>query len=326
MSYKHLSLEDRIVIKNMHNLSCNLTEIATQVGCNKSTISRELKRNQTIWYRPIEAHKLYLERKKGTCKRKIEKHTELKDYVLNGLKRKDSPEQIAGRIMLEYPESSIMRLSHESIYQWIYFNARIGDDTYKYLRRVLKKRRCRTHKKSSRMRIPDRKSIHSRPAEVETRNVTGHWEGDTIVGKGHSGYIATMVERGNLFLTAALMADKRPSSLNRATLEAFGNIDNMAIKTITLDNGTEFCDYKDLEEALECDIYFADPYSSWQRGTNENTNGLLRQFFPKNMSFEKITQNEVDIAVAALNNRPRKKLKYRTPYEVFYNLPVALRA
>lgn len=325
MSYKHLSLDDRIVIKNMRNLGYSLSEIATQTGHNKSTISRELKRNYTLWYRPAEAHKLYLERKSLSGKRHIEKHPELKKYILDCLKLEDSPEQIAGRIVLEYPDSYIMRISHESIYQWIYFNARIGDETYKLLRRVIKKRRCRTHIKSRRMMIPDRKSIHTRPAEVETRSVSGHWEGDTIVGKGHSGYIATMVERVNLYLTAALMRDKRPSSLNRATLEAFGDINNNLIKTITLDNGTEFCDYKDLEEALECEIYFADPYSSWQRGTNENTNGLLRQYFPKIMSFESLTQNDVDRAVEKLNNRPRKKLKYRTPYEVFNNLPVALR-
>ena len=323
MSHKHLTFEDRVVIKKLYSLGYNFNKIAQEIGFNKSTISRELRRNFTIWYHPFQAHNLYLQRKKDSCKRKIDKYSELKKEIIERLKKRHSPEQIAGRIKIDFPESSFMRISHEAIYQWIYSLAAKGDESYKQLRRTVKKRQRRINKKASRLRIPDRKSIHKRPSEIEARNTFGHWEGDTIIGKGHSGCIATMVERNTLFLAAGAMPDKRPSSLNRATLESFGNISNDNIKTITLDNGTEFCDYKDLEVALECEIFFADPYSSWQRGTNENTNGLLREFFPKNLSFENITQNDIDIAVYSLNNRPRKKLNYLTPSEAISKISVA---
>lgn len=325
MSYKHLSFEARIVINNMKNLGFSKTKIAENIGVHRSTICRELKRNYTKWYRPLEAQQLYLDRRNRTNSCKLSEQSDLKNYVIKGLDIKDSPEQIANRLKLEYPENLDMRISHESIYKLIYQDAQNGGDLYQNLRRAIKKRQRRLNKKSRRMNIPDRKSIHTRPAEVEDRINAGHWEGDTIVGKGFSGYIATMVDRSNQYLAAALMKDKKPSSLNKATLEAFGDISNDWIKTITLDNGTEFCAYKDLEELLECSIYFADPYSSWQRGTNENMNGLIRQYFPKKMDFSKITQNDVDEVVKILNNRPRKSLGYRTPHEVAYNLPVAPR-
>lgn len=325
MSYKHLSFEARIVINNMKNLDYSLTKIADNIGVHKSTISRELKRNCTKWYRPLEAQQMYLDRRNRENICKLSKESELKKYVTNGLNAKDSPEQIAGRIQLEYPENIDMRISHESIYKWIYQDAQNGGDIFMNLRRSIKKRQRRLNKKSRRMTIPDRKSIHKRPLEVENRMTSGHWEGDTIVGKGYSGYITTMVDRSNQYLAAAIMKDKKPSSLNISTIEAFGEISNDSIKTITLDNGTEFCEYKYLEEMFECSIYFADPYSSWQRGTNENMNGLIRQYFPKKMDFSEITQNDVDEVVKILNNRPRKSLGYRTPHEVANNLPVAPR-
>ncbi len=141
-------------------------------------------------------------------------------------------------------------------------------------------------KKHPRILIPDRKSIDLRPKAVESRRYKDHWEGDTIFGKNFDGYIVTIVERKSYFLAAAHMKNKQPSTCNRSFLEALGTIDNSLIKTITLYNGTEFFNYKDLEDALECKIYFADPYSSWQRGINEHTNGILRRFFPKTISLK----------------------------------------
>ncbi len=217
---------------------------------------------------------------------------------------------------------STMRISHEAIYQWIYEQITKGSDVYKYLVRGAKKRRKRANRRHSRCKIPNRVSIHDRPEEIEQRQTMGHWEGDTVVGKGRSGYIVTLVERKSYYLAASLMENKKPETCNRAILEAFGDIENELIKTITFDNGTEFYQHSILVEALECSTYFADPYSSWQRGRNEHTNGILRRFFPKDCDFSNISQNEVDEAVRKINNRPRKSLDYRTPYEVFLTLPL----
>jgi len=174
------------------------------------------------------------------------------------------------------------------------------------------------------LQIPGRVSIHQRPQSANTAKHKGHWEGDTIVGAKNSGYIATLVDRKSLFLVAGFMKNKKSETCIRAILEGFGDICNKDIKTITFDNGTEFYHHRDLSEALECKIYFADPYSAWQRGKNEQVNGMLRRFFPKNMDLSNTTQKDVDKAVDILNNMPRKSLGYRTPYEVFYGLSVAL--
>lgn len=322
MPYTHLTLCDRKVIKKMIDQEKNYSEIARLLGFHRSTISREVNRNKTrYWYRPIDAHYRYLQRRQR--KRTIEKNIELKNYIENKLKQGWSPDAIAGRLKQEYSKKS-MHISHESIYLWIYNLAEQGNNIYRLLPRSIRKRKRRSAKRQHRISIPDRKSIHIRPKTIESRRIKGHWEGDTIVGKNRDGYIATIVERKSYFLAAAHMENKQPDTCNRSFLEAFGDIDNSSIKTITLDNGTEFFKYKDLEDALECNIYFADPYSSWQRGINEHTNGMLRRFFPKSMSFKKLSQNAVDLVVELLNNIPRKSLNYRTPYEVFYGLPVAL--
>ncbi len=213
-----------------------------------------------------------------------------------------------------------MQISHEAIYTWIYDKALKGDDLYKNLPRGVKKRKRRLNKRQSRLTIPNRVSIHERPEAVKERKEIGHWEGDTISGKQGTGYIVTSVERKSLFLVAGLMINKSKGICNRAILEAYGNIFNESIKTITFDNGSEFYAHEDLKEAFECETFFADPYSPWQRGINEHTNGLLRRFFPKGMSFKNITQKDVDEAVEKLNNIPRKSLGYRTPYEEFYGI------
>lgn len=226
MSYKHLSFEARIVISNMKNLGFSQIKIAENIGVHRSTICLEIKINYTKLYRPLEAQQLYLNRRNRANSCKLSKQSDLKSFVVKGLDIKDSPEQISNRLKLEYPRNLDMRISHESIYQLLYQDAQNGGDLYKNLRRAIKRRQRRLNKKSRRMNISDRKSIHTRPAEVEDRIIAGHWEGDTIVGKGFSGYIATMVDRSNQYLAAALMKDKKPSSLNKATLEEFGNISN----------------------------------------------------------------------------------------------------
>jgi len=309
----------------MKSANKSIREIARYMGRHPSTISREIKRNgDKLWYHPVHAQEKYVSRRKYAKVRKLTSKDTLREHVIQALKTGMSPDAISGRLKLTHKYCPDMHISHESIYTWIYSKAAAGDDLYKYLPRGVKKRHRRLNKRRTRIQIPGRISIHSRPLSVKNRRKIGHWEGDTITGKGHHGYIATLVERKTLFLVAGLMTNKEPSTCNRAILEAYGNVHNKVIKTITFDNGSEFYKHADLQEALECKVFFADPYSAWQRGINEHINGLLRKYFPKSMSFIELTQNDVDEAVAKLNNIPRKSLGYKTPYEAFHGLRVAL--
>ena len=325
MSYEHLNLYDRKLIKKKLVLHKSLREIASEMGRSPSTISTEIRRNKgTYWYNPFEAQKKYEQRRIKSRQKFIDQNNDLKEHIINELKNGKSPDAISGRLKLTHKKYPSMQISHESIYTWIYYQVLQGSDLHKYLARGVKKRNKRLNKRKSRMIIPDRVSIHERPKSVENRKYKGHWEGDTIVGRGHSGYIATIVERKSYFLIAGLMSDKKPETCVRAILEGFSEIPNKDIKSITFDNGLEFYQHYNLKVLLECKTYFADPYSSWQRGINEHTNGLLRRFFPKNMEFSKLNQNDVDEVVRKINNIPRKSLGYKTPYEVFYNCSVLL--
>jgi IS30 family transposase len=325
MPYEHLNLCDRKVIKKMLSKDKSIREIARYIDRDPRTISREIKRNKLkYWYHPSHAQEQYDNRRKNSKKRILDINISLRDHIIDNLKDGYAPDAISGRLKLTHKNQPNMHISHESIYSWIYLKALDGDDLYKYLPQGIKKRQKKINKKKSRFLIPNRVSIHTRPHSIETRRWQGHWEGDTITGKGHQGYIVTLVERKTFFLVAGLMNNKEPDTCNKAILEAYGNIPNDAIKSITFDNGSEFYHHKNLQDALECKIYFADPYSAWQRGVNEHTNGLLRRYFPKNMGFKDLTQNDVDKVVFKLNNMPRKSLGYRTPYEAFYKLNVAL--
>jgi transposase, IS30 family len=325
MSYEQLNLYDRKLINKKLFLKKSFNQIALELKRSVSTISNEVNRNKgRYWYNPYIAQKKYEERRKNSKLRIIDKNIELKDYIIKELKDGKSPDAISGRLKLTHKKNPLMQISHESIYCWIYDEVVKGSDLHKHLIRCARKRKKRLNKYKSRMKIPERVSIHKRPEAVESRRYRGHWEGDTIVGKGHSGYIATLVERKSYLLAAGYMPNKKPETCNRAILEGVWNILNKDIKTITFDNGTEFYHHYILKDALECKTYFADPYSSWQRGINEHTNGILRRFFPKNMNFSEVTQKDVDEAVEKINNTPRKSLGYKTPYEVFYNLSVSV--
>ena len=309
MPYKHLSFQERLVIKKMLNTGYRKSEIARFLGKHRSTLSRELKRNiGNWWYRPFEAQKKYEFRKWRHRMRKLDANSRLQAYVIDRIKKYHSPDEIAHRIRIDHPYDRSMRTSHESIYIWLYENARQGGTWYSFLRRSVKKRHRRILTNTKRLQIPGKKSIHDRPQVVIRRDRLGDWEGDLITGRRQDGHVVTLVDRKCGYLVAAHLPNKRPESLNRAVLEAYGDITNDYIHTITLDNGTEFYNFKDIEDALECEVYFADPYSAWQRGTNENTNGLLRQFLPRTMSFKYLDQNELDKFVSLLNHRPRKRL------------------
>ncbi len=321
MSYCHLSSEERYVISHLVLYDLSLREIGRRLQRHHSTISREIKRNRptyaddaVYWY---DAAKEYADQRKRIAHHWIRKSKPLLvHYVQRKLMQDWSPEEIAGRLIVDYPDNELMRISHETIYQWIYADAVNGGDLYTHLRRYHKRRRKQRRYGSLRGLIPGRVSISQRPEAVESRARFGDWEGDTVEGAKGSGAIASHVERKSRYLVAAKLTDKAANTMTIASARAFGRIPKLMRKTLTVDNGKEFARFKQLEEKTGFCIYFADPYSAWQRGCNENTNGLIRQYLPKGTNFKNITNKQLAIIVKKLNHRPRKCLSYQTPHEV----------
>jgi IS30 family transposase len=324
MSYTHLTEQERYVISHLTCAEFSLREIARRIKRHHTTISRELKRNDdpvyedtVYWYDWTHPEALTRQRKARHHRRRSNQR--LVDYVKQKLKADWSPEAIVARVKLDYPDDDTMRISHETIYRWIYLDAKDGGSLYQHLRRRRKRRRRQKRYGSGRRFIPGRVSISERPAIVESRERFGDWEGDTIEGKKSTGYIATHVERKSRYLMAVKLANKKAESLTRQSTKGFCRIPKKMRKTLTVDNGKEFAHFKELEDKTGLTVYFADPYSAWQRGTNENTNGLLRQYFPKGTDFKTITEKYLAFAVKKLNHRPRKCLGYQSPHEVFWN-------
>jgi IS30 family transposase len=319
-SRKHLTISDRRVIKFFLNSGLKQCEIAKNIGVAPSTLSYELKMNRGSDgnYDPDYAQKKYSQRRIRSRKRsKFEKNSELLDFTIKGLQKYWSPEQIVGKLKMKYKDDRTMLISTEGIYLNIYNGTVLGRSFIDYLRQNRPKRQKRKLNNKKRVIIKDKKNIKSRPEAANNKSRIGHWEGDTVVGKNNQGYIATFVDGKTSYLASAKMPNKKAVSLNKAASEAFGDIENKYIKTITVDNGTEFAEFKNLEKLFKTKIYFADPYCSWQRGLNENTNGLLRQFFPKKTNLNEVSEEKLEKAIYLLNHRPRKKLGYLTPYEVF---------
>ena len=322
MGYGHLTIDERESILKMRSEEKDMTDIAKQLGRNKGTISRELSRNisSTGEYKPHLAQRYY--RKRRTESKEpylLEENGRLRRYVIKKLKKYLSPEQISGRIEIDYPDDTLMRVSPLTIYSWIQRNKEDGGKFYTYLRQGHRKRRKKHGSSRAQGQIPDRRPISERPKVVESRKDIGHWEGDTVVGKSHGSFVATHVERKSRYLLVGKADDKTADSVNAITKQLFRKIPKSKRKTMTFDNGKEFAGFKELENAVGFCCYFADPYSSYQRGTNENTNGLLRQFFPKGTDFNQISEEEIDKVAALINNRPRKCLNYRTPHEVLWS-------
>jgi len=322
MSYSHLSENDRYVIGHMASADFSIREIARRLKRHHSTISRELRRNDNplyednIYWHDWVNPEAFKRRHKARHYRRSSNH-DLANYLKNKLKEDWSPEIIAQKLKSDYPGNNKMRISHETIYRWIYLDAKEGGTLYQHLRRRRKKRRRQKRYGSGRRFILERVGISERPAIVETRERFGDWEGDTIEGKKSSGYIATHVERRSRYLMAVKLMDKKSESYNIQSVRLFCGIPKKLRKTLTVDNGSEFARFRELENQTGLAVYFADPYAAWQRGTNENTNGLLRQYFPKGADFSKITEKVLALAVRKLNYRPRKCLDYQTPHEVF---------
>jgi IS30 family transposase len=321
MPYKHLTENERYVISHLSVAKFSIREIARRIKRDHTTVSRELKRNGpeydcTIYWYDWTHLKAIKRRHKARHKRR-RSNQRLVKYVEQKLMEDWSPEIISEKLKIDYPDDDQMRVSHETIYRWIYLDAKEGGNHYSHLRRRRKKRRKQKRYGAGRRFIPGRVSITERPAIVETRNRFGDWEGDTVEGKKGTGSVATHVERRSRYLIAAKLADKKAESLTSQSVKAFLNIPKKLRQTLTVDNGKEFSLFKELEIKTGLTVYFADPYSAWQRGTNENTNGLLRQYFPKGIDFQTVSEKNLAFAVKRLNHRPRKCLGYQSPHEVF---------
>ena len=322
MSYNHLTENERYVISHLTCAGFSVRETARRINRHHATISRELKRNgpeyddTVYWY--DWTHPEALKRRGKARHHRRQSNQRLVNYVEGKLKADWSPEVIAEKLKIDYPDDDKMRISHETIYRWIYLDAKDGGSLYHHLRRRRKKRRRQGRYGSARRFIEGRVSIAERPAIVDRRERFGDWEGDTVEGKKSTGYIVTHVERKSRYLMAAKLVNKKAESLTEESAKAFWRIPKKMRQTLTVDNGKEFSRFKELEIKTGLTVYFADPYSAWQRGTNENTNGLLRQYFPKGTDFRKITKEAVAFAVKKLNYRPRKCLGYQSPHEVFW--------
>jgi IS30 family transposase len=322
MPYTHLTQQERYVISHLDCAGFSLREIARRINRHHATVSRELKRNgpqydcTIYWY--DWTHPKALSRRHQARHYRRRSNQRLVKYVERKLKADWSPEVIAARLKADHPDDEKMRVSHETIYRWVYLDANEGGTLYRHLRRGRKKRRRQKRYGSGRRFIAGRVSIAERPAIVDSRERFGDWEGDTIEGKKTTGIIATHVERKSRYLVAAKLADKKAASLTLQSSRAFWRIPKKMRQTLTVDNGKEFSRFKELQIKTGLTVYFADPYAAWQRGTNENTNGLLRQYFPKGTDFRKVTQQNLALVVKKLNHRPRKCLSYQSPHEVFW--------
>jgi IS30 family transposase len=311
MRYKQLTLKKRYNIMALLKQGFNQKDIAKIIDVNPSTISRELGRNN-VRYNPEKAE--IRAKIKHINKPKIVPvvTTKIEKYIREKLKLQWSPEQISGRLYKKLKLS----ISHESIYKFIYKNKSNGGNLYKSLRHRNKKYNNRLNKYQKRGMIKDRISIDDRRNVVDDKSRIGDWEIDTVIGKNHKGVLVTIVDKASKFTLIKKVSSKHAEVVTKATIELLSPIKHLT-RTITSDNGKEFAYHKQISQALNTSFYFCDPYSSWQRGLNEHTNGLIRQYIPKKSRFDNITQEEIANIQDRLNHRPRKSLNFKTPYEVF---------
>jgi IS30 family transposase len=319
MSYKQLTFEQRVEIKAYLKIGLALCHIANQIGVHKATVSRELQRNTgSRGYRPQQA-----QQKTETRRVRAAKHVgftnAVKERVEFYLTQDWSPEQISGYLKLQEHIS----ISHETIYQQVWADKRAGGTLYRHLRWSQKKKRKRYGSHDRRGQIPNRVSIEERPAVVDQKTRLGDWELDTIIGTNHQGILVSAVERKSKLTCIKRVSHKAADLVAQAVIQKLGAFKDKVL-TMTLDNGKEFTLHQQLAAELEALVYFAHPYRSWERGLNENTNGLIRQYFPKNYDFRSITDQDTLFVEQRLNNRPRKSLNFQTPNEIFFNSPVAL--
>ncbi len=314
-NFTQLTQEERYCLYTMSKQATSLRAMAKAMGRSHTTLSRELKRNTgQKGYRYQQAHHLAHRRHKE--KPKAVKLTEpVSAYCHEKLQARWSPEQICGRLRLEQAIS----LSPETVYRFVLKEKQHGGQLYRSLRHQAKPYRKRYGSKDYRGTIPGRVDIADRPAVVDTRSRVGDWEADLVMGKEHQGAIVTLAERRSRLFLALPILRKTAELTTRAIITLLAAFKDWTY-TITYDNGREFSGHEAIAQTLDCQGFFARPYHSWERGLNENSNGLLRQYFPKGMRLNKVSKEEVFAAVEAMNQRPRKCLGFRTPWEVFTQL------
>jgi len=315
--YGQLTEEDRIEIYAMKQAGKKQNHIAGKLGVHPSTISRELTRNSGLrGYRPKQAQLKTLHRR-FTASKAVKMTPETIDYIESKLAEQHSPEQIAERMKLDSQWHG-PTVSHERIYQHIWQNKAQDGMLYKHLRiGGTKQRRKRRNSRDMRGTIKNRVGIQERPNIVERKIRIGDWEGDTVVGKNHQGALVTLVDRKSR-LTLIGKVDRYTAEAVEKTIISLMELLPRRNYTLTVDNGKEFASHESVAETLRIKVFFADPYSAWQRGLNENTNGLIRQYVPKGSEVRTLTDQQIQHIMDRLNNRPRKSLGFLTPNEVFY--------
>jgi IS30 family transposase len=314
VTYHQITSEERYTISTLRRQGFNGSAIGRALGRHRSTISRELRRNHSPYdggYRPFVAGQ-HARGRRSRSRRNRRFGQEDLELVESLLEKKWSPEQIAGRLRRQ----GCLRISHETIYRHVWRDRAEGGELHRHLRGARKLRRKRHNSYDSRGRLAGKRHISQRPAHIEKRRRIGHWEVDTVVGQGSKDCVVTLVERKTGYAFVGKLSDRSQLGMSQRLCKLIARAPDL-FQTITSDNGTEFHDYRAVEEATGVRFYFATPYHSWERGSNENFNGLLRQYLPKRASQAKLTQRGCDAIGASLNTRPRKRLGYRTPEECF---------
>lgn len=317
MKYRQLSQQERYQITALRMEKKSFAEIGRRMGRAGSTISREHRRNRSLWddmYRASHAQNRANKRRRES--RSGTRFSEAQRSEVEHLLRKDwSPEQVSGHLR----RADKLRISHETIYQWIWADKKDGGSLWKHLRCARKQRRKRYGAYDSRGKLTGKRMIDERPAEVEGRGSVGHWEIDTVHGAGKDS-VVTLVERKSGYVEIGKISAVTMLETNRSIISLIGRHYHR-YKTITSDNGCEFHGYKMIEKITDIPFYFAHPHHSWERGTNENTNGLLRQYLPKGKDLRTLSQLQCDAIAKKLNERPRKRHGYQTPTEIFLTQP-----
>jgi transposase, IS30 family len=323
--YRQINNTERLVIKNMYYGGKSKAGIAKTLNRHRSSIYRELSRNKTKAYHDKEAQELS-EKRQSKRFRRLDTNGILRQVVCTLLIDKNSPEVISFYLKDMFPKDHSMHISHESIYTWIYeqrdYNGKYILTRYLFTHRRKRQNRSNIYKK--RAKDLSKKTIRERPKEANERSEAGHLEGDLIVSSGGNAYLLTLVDRKNINTWGVYLPSKDANTVTRAITETLENLPRDYVKSITFDNGTEFSMHQEIEKALSCKVYYADPYTAWQRGLNEHINGRIRQYLPKKKSFAGLTDEAVASILFAINNRPRKSLGWKSPVELFLTDLVAL--
>jgi IS30 family transposase len=319
---RRLTLKERVIIQTLLIEKKSKSYIAIRLGRTRSTIGREVNK----WVQKKEdnydaelshwcAKEDYLNKRNLD---KISTYPLLKFFVYRGLLSNWTPEQISGRLKELYPNDQIMSISHEAIYRHIYTRpqARLNKKLIKLLVRKKTRRRTPKKRRGGGSKIINQVSIDNRPQHIELRNEVGHWEGDLVIGKNHKSAIGTIVERKTRFTLIVKLESKKAGEVANEFSKILNKLNPIYKKTMTYDNGIEMARHEKITKNTGMKIYFAHPYSSWERGTNENTNGLIRRYLPKGTNFNEIHINQLQIIQEKLNNRPRKIIGYKTPKEM----------